>query len=177
MSEEPSEPEPETAKETPSSEPEAAPEPKPEPTPEPATDLWDSLKGITKIVGQWAWLVGLISGIVYLIWGLIDLFTWGLTALKYGYGYSLIWYIISGIACIIISLVIVLPRFSMKCKNEDWDYLLNDVLVLGTFRFPLMLLWGALLAIFGYGWGGAAVLVPAFILLFAGPKPYEWTTR
>jgi len=160
--------------------PESKPAPEPEPQKSVASDTWDSLKDVVKIIGTWAWLVGLISGIVYILTGIVGVVTsqigYSLLGISYGI-VSNIWHIISGAINIIIALAIVLPRFSMKCKNEDWDFLLNDVLVLGNFRFPLMLLWGGLLAGFGYGWGGAAVLIPAFMLLFAGPKPYEWTTE
>lgn len=180
MSEEPSQPDASPEQET--SDNETKPEAKPKPEKQVASDKWDSLREVVKIIGTWAWLIGLISGIVYLFWGIFGIVGAGITGVFGGSisitrSASIVWDIIRGSICIIISLAIVLPRFSMKCKNEDWDYLLNDVWVLGSFRFPLMLLWGILLAIFGYGWGGAGVLVPAFMLLFAGPKPYEWTTE
>ncbi|TFF99871.1 MAG: hypothetical protein EU541_03840 [Promethearchaeota archaeon] len=175
MSEEPSEPQGE-----PSPEPEPTPKPKPEPK---TSDTWDSLKDIAKIIGTWAWLIGLINGSIGVLVGLVNLITAGIFSGITGLSFSTlittstyVWYIIGGAVTIVLSLVIVLPRFSNKCKNEDWEFLLNDVLVLGSFRFPLMLLWGALLSIFGfYVWGGVGVLVPAFMLLFAGPEPYEWT--
>lgn len=180
MSEQPSESEPSPGQGGPSSKPETKAKSKPAQKKGPS-DAWNSLEKFVIIIGTWAWLIGLISGIYYVLSGIIGLiarqigiYLWW--ALGYGIGTN-IWYVISGAICIVISLAIVLPRFSMKCKNEDWDFLYNDVLVLGSFRFPLMLLWGGLLAAFGYGWGGAAVLFPAFVLLFAGPKPYEWATE
>lgn len=180
MSEEPSKSE----EEAPSPEkeiPPTQPEPEPSPSQPSQSDAWNSLKDIVKLIGEWAWLLGLINGIVYIIVGIVGIAGGGLLALAGLYGFGIIagnvWNIIGGIINIILSLFIVLPRFSMKCKNEDWDYLLNDVLLLGNIRFPWMLIWGILLEIFGVGWGGLAVFIPALILLFAGPKPYEWTAK
>lgn len=182
MSEQPSESEPSPREEE--SAPETEPKAKPEPSQKKAaSDKWDSLKDIAKIIGVWAWLVGLINGIVYILLGLVTVIFGGWGGSVVGLGATAgvtaesVWQIVGGSICIIVSLAFVLPRFSMKCKDEDWDYLLNDVMVLGNFRFPLMLLWGILLSVFGNGWGGIAVFVPAFILLFAGPKPYEWTVQ
>jgi hypothetical protein len=179
MSEQPSESEPSPGQEEPSSKPEPKAKSKPAQKKGPS-DAWNSLEKFVIIIGTWAWLIGLISGIILVLSGIAGLVASQLGSylwLGFGYGTGTnIWNIIGGAINIIISLAIVLPRFSMKCKNEDWDFLYNDVLVLGNFRFPLMLLWGGLLTVFSY-WGGAGVLFSAFVLLFAGPKTYEWFTE
>jgi len=122
-------------------------------------------------LGMIAWILGIVSGAITIIWGLITI-----PLVVYGFGYP-IWYIISGILAILISFFVILPKFSMKCSKKDWDSLLNWVLPLGNIRFPWMLIWGAIMSAFGWGYGGALILVPAFVLLFAGPKPYEWKTQ
>ncbi|MHA2088926.1 MAG: hypothetical protein ACW972_11655, partial [Promethearchaeota archaeon] len=82
--------------------------------------------------------------------------------------------IISGIIAILISFFIILPKFSLKCSKKDWDSLLNWTMALGSIKFPWMLFWGIMLEIFGYGWGGFAVIIPSLVLIFAGPRKYEW---
>ncbi len=122
-------------------------------------------------LGMIAWILGIISGVINILWGIITL-----PLVIIGLG-NPIWLIISGILAILVSFFIILPKFSIKCSKKDWDSLLNWVLPLGNIRFPWMLIWGAIMCTFGYGWGGIAILVPAFVLLFAGPKPYDWKTQ
>ncbi|UCC19239.1 MAG: hypothetical protein JSV62_14225 [Promethearchaeota archaeon] len=125
-------------------------------------------------LGQWAWILVMLNSVVDIIWGLVIIIS--LAGVAYGYlsmGYG-IWLLIGGIINALIAFSIILPKFSNKCAKKDWDYLLNWVLPIGNLRFPWMLMWGIILEIFGYGWGGLPVLIPAFFLLFAGPKPYDW---
>ncbi|MFO8020385.1 MAG: hypothetical protein R6U96_17320 [Promethearchaeia archaeon] len=159
---------------------------------EKAHSMWDMLKDYVILVGKWAWVICLINGIIYIIGGI-----WGLSwlgvlqgeaaASEYG-EYALtsaqadinyltaqyIWYVIGGIITIIFSYFYVKKRFSDKCADEDWDYLYNDVLTLGDFRIPWMLIFGILFEIFGQWWGGIPILFPAIVLLFFGPKEYQW---
>ncbi|MFX1501140.1 MAG: hypothetical protein ACFFDH_09285 [Promethearchaeota archaeon] len=123
--------------------------------------------------GKWAWVLVIINAIIDIIWGLyiIIIFT-GIPYLEA----PGIWLLIGGIINALIAFFIILPKFSIKCGNKDWDYLLNWVIPLGSLRFPWMLFWGIILEIFGYGWGGLPVLIPTIFLLFAGPKPYNWST-
>lgn len=122
-------------------------------------------------LGMIAWIVGIISGVVSIVWGILTI-----PFVIIGWT-NPIWLIISGILVILISFFIILPKFSMKCSKKDWDYLLNWVLPLGTVRFPWMLLWGIIVSILGFGWGGITIIIPALVLIFAGPKPYEWQTE
>jgi hypothetical protein len=121
-------------------------------------------------VGMIAWIIGIISGVISIIWGIA---TVPLVILGFG---SPIWLIISGIIAVLISFFIIFPMFSIKCQKKDWDSLLEWVLPIGNIRFPWMLLWGIILEIFTW-WGGLFVIIPAAVLLFAGPKKYEWTTE
>ncbi|MFW9828920.1 MAG: hypothetical protein ACFFEY_15125 [Candidatus Thorarchaeota archaeon] len=125
------------------------------------------------ILGKWAWLIAIASGIIDIIWGLYSVIL--LSALPYS-GYLMgfpIWLIISGILVALIGFAIIKPKFSDKCANMDWDYLLNWVMS-ENFRFPWMLFWGIVVEILGYGWGGFGIIIPALFLIFAGPKKYEW---
>jgi len=126
-------------------------------------------------LGKIAWIIGLASGVGYLIWGIIRISA--ISAIFFfGFGVvagPFIWGIIGGIIAIIISVAIIRPKFSNKCADQDWDFLMNWVMSEG-FRFPWMLFWGILLHIFGWYWGGFAVTIPALVLIFAGPKKYEW---
>jgi len=120
-------------------------------------------------IGMIAWIVGIISGVIQLLLGIA---TTPLIFLGIG---NPIWLIISGIIAILISFFIIFPMFSIKCQKKDWDSLLEWVLPIGNIRFPWMLLWGIILEIFTW-WGGLFVIIPALVLLLAGPKKYEWTT-
>jgi hypothetical protein len=118
-------------------------------------------------LGMIAWIVGIISGVISLIWGFL---TTPLILLGFG---NPVWLIISGIIAILISFFIILPMFSIKCQKKDWDSLLDWVLPIGNVNLPWMLIWGIILEIFTW-WGGLCVIVPSLVLLFAGPKKYEW---
>lgn len=133
---------------------------------------WENIESFVTILGKWAWVIAVINGVVYLLWGIIWFAFIPFSFMNATY----IWYIISGIITIIIAIIIVKPRFSSKCAAKDWDYLLNDVLTLGNIRIPWMLVWGILIEIFGNWWGGLPIIIPALLLIFMGPKPYDWTT-
>ncbi|TXT61073.1 MAG: conserved membrane protein of unknown function [Promethearchaeota archaeon] len=128
---------------------------------------WSDLEPLVKTIGEWAWVIVLANGIIYLITGILGLiFTFGI--------FTYIWDIISATITIFLGIYIIRPRFSEKCAAKDWNYLLNDVLILGDLRIPWILIWSLLLILFGHWWAGIPVLIPTIILLFAGPKPYKW---
>jgi len=159
MTEEPSEPPKE-----PSKKPE---EPKPEPSSE-----WGNLERWVSEIGKWAWIIALVNGIISVFWGAWRMF-W---TFPYTRWFILGWYIGGGVVVIIFAIAIVKPRFSNKCAEKDWDFLLNDILKLGSLRFPMMFVWAIIVTAFGYyAWGGAAIWFPAIVLVVAGPKQYQWT--
>ena len=149
---------------------------------------WESEHGWLITLGTWVWIFGLISGIVYLIWGIVNLsalsrvpsvvipfITTTVPTAWYASRGIGIWYIIGGAFNIIFSIAVVKFRFSDKVKNRDWNFLYEqEILKLGSLRFPLMLLYGILLSVFGFGWGGILMLIVVFFLLFAGPQEYQW---
>jgi hypothetical protein len=144
-------------------------------------DSWDSVKGFAVWLGTYGWIFLLITGIVYIIVGFIY-FTgaaiWGpyLPASDVAYlAFYGVFYVIGGILTIIFTVLFVKPRFSNKWAEEDYDYLLNDVVTIGKTRIPLMLIIGIILEIFLSWWGGLIILVPLLLLIFMGPKEYKWT--
>ncbi|MHA2399274.1 MAG: hypothetical protein ACXADU_10360 [Promethearchaeota archaeon] len=126
-------------------------------------------------LGTWAWVLGIVGGVISIIIGISTIATFS-GFLFLGLGLALgpaIWNIISGFIAIIIAIVIIRPKFSKRCADKDWDTLMNWVMSDG-FRFPWMLFWGILLHIFGYWFAGAFVTIPSLVLIFAGPREYEW---
>ncbi|MFX0057928.1 MAG: hypothetical protein ACFE85_16970 [Candidatus Hodarchaeota archaeon] len=140
------------------------------------SEEWKNASLVSNI-GKWAWIIGILNGIIYIIWGLatlvpLILVPFGILGIAYP-----VWMTLGGIIVILISFTIIKPKFSNKCEEKDWDALYNWVLNLGSFRLPWMLVWGILFEIFGNWWGGLPILIPALILLFAGPKEYNWSTK
>jgi len=137
-------------------------------------------ESIASGMGKWAWIVVLINGIIdvsYYAWVLFVNIAWNATVPAYLRRplFFPIWSMIWGVVIIIIAVSIIKPKFSNKCAAKDWDALYDWVLNLGKLRMPWMLIWGVFITIFGlWGWGGILIIVPACLLLFAGPKEYNW---
>ncbi|MFX0042988.1 MAG: hypothetical protein ACFE8L_08760 [Candidatus Hodarchaeota archaeon] len=137
---------------------------------------WEKYESFVVTLGKWAWIIVLINAIAtffYGIWVLVwEGRFWWIWRVGVAYG---IYLIASAVLIAVLAFIIVKPRFSDKCAAKDWDYIFNDVLVIGNARIPWMLIIGIVLEIFGlWWWGGLAVLIPMIILLAAGPKPYKW---
>ena len=125
-------------------------------------------------LGKWAWIIGILNGVIGILYyvGLSIIYWW----IPFYLG-SQIWNIIVIIIGIVISFLVIKPKFSKPCEEKDWDALYGWVLELGGLNIPWMLIWGVLLLYFGWwSWGGLAVLIPAIMLLFAGPKEYNWSS-
>ena len=140
---------------------------------------WQYASWVSQL-GKWAWIIGIINGLVGILWGSYLIIVW-LSILAWFPGAYVpteaIWWIIASILGIVISLLIIRPKFSKPCGEKDWDALYGWVLNLGGFNVPWMFIWGLLLFIFGwYGWAGLAVLIPAVMLIFVGPKEYNWSS-
>lgn len=138
---------------------------------------WSKYESFVSELGKWAWVIVLINGAIYVFWGI-----WILAWSGIGWGPWLwlpgralgVWYLIGAGLTIALAIIVIKPRFSNKCANKNWEWLFNDVLVLGSIRIPWMLIWGIIVTVVGQWWGGFPILIPAFILIFAGPKPYNW---
>ncbi|MHA1104331.1 MAG: hypothetical protein ACTSPN_01170 [Promethearchaeota archaeon] len=133
-------------------------------------------------LGKWAWIAGLINGILSLIFGIwliiveISLIPYyELLGIPPSY-FGGVWAIIGAIILIFVSFAIIKPKFSSKCAEKDWEALYGWTLALGGTKIPWMLIWGIIFTIFSwYYWGGIFVLLPAILLLFNGPRPYNWS--
>lgn len=141
---------------------------------------WSKYESFVSELGKWAWIIVLISGVIYVFWG-IWILAWGGIRGLWGLGglwllgrAEGVWYLIGAGLSVALAIIVIKPRFSNKCTDKDWDSLLNDVLVLGSIRIPWMLIWGIIITVVGQWWAGLTILIPAFFLIFAGPKPYNW---
>ena len=149
--------------------------------PKPSTPGSWQHASLVSALGRWAWIAGLINGIIELFVALIGI---GIGLLKnavspllkpYSPVYD-IWQLIGAIILIFISFVVLRPKFSNKCADQDWEALYNWILPLGNIKIPWMLIWGIILTIFSwFYWGGVLVLLPAILLIFMGPRPYNWS--
>ena len=132
---------------------------------------------LVSMLGKLAWIFGLINGIIEIIFALYNI-GWGIALGPFGVGLigTGVWYIIGAVILIFISFAIIRPKFSNKCAEQDWEALYSWVLNLGGTKIPWMLIWGIIFTIFSwYYWGGLFVLLPAILLLFMGPRTYNWS--
>jgi len=135
---------------------------------------WQHASWVSSL-GKWAWVIGVLNGIIGILYYV------GLSFIYWYYPFYLvsqIWNIILAIIGIAISFLVIKPKFSKPCGEKDWDALYGWVLNLGGFNIPWMLIWGIILVYFGWwSWAAYAVLIPAIVLLFAGPKEYNWSSE
>lgn len=140
-----------------------------------SNDFWTTLEPIiADWVGKYAWLILILIPIIMLIFSLLATIPLIIASIIPGTG-NLIWSIISTIFEIPLAWFWVKPKFSERCANREWDLLLDDVIVVGGYKIPWMLVMGLPLEVFGYGWLGLVVLGPAIAIIFFGPRqPYNW---
>jgi hypothetical protein len=149
--------------------------------PQPSTPKTWQFASIVSTLGKWAWIAGLINGILELIFAFVGIGL-GVAAnavwypvVVYSPAYD-IWQIIGAIILIFVSFAIIRPKFSNKCADQDWEALYNWTLALGNTKIPWMLIWGIIFTIFSWAyWGGILVLLPAILLIFMGTRPYNWS--
>ena len=142
-------------------------------------------------LGKWAWLLLLLTGVGRIFFELavaipaITIWEAGRDAyaiLMPGSPYNvlhpivgLIWPIIGGIISIFVALIVIKPKFSKPCGEKDWEALYGWTLNLGGKNVPWMFIWGIIFTIFGWFYvTGAFVMLPAIMLIWAGPRTYEW---
>ncbi len=135
-------------------------------------------------LGKWAWIIVIINGIIEIIYYIVliaEVAALNATLppeLQIPIPFWNIWSLIWGVIIILIGYIIIRPKFSEKCAAKDWDALYNWFLSIGDFKIPWMLIWGIIVEIFSlWWWGGLVILIPAFVLIFAGPKPYDWKIK
>ncbi len=142
-------------------------------------------------LGKWAWIILFVLGIIGLITALagalLALPAWEAGRAAYalllpGVPYPVInpiagaiWPIIGGIISIALALFIIKPKFSKPCGEKDWEALYGWTLKLGSLKVPWMFIWGIAYGIFGwYNFPAIFILLPAIMLIWAGPRKYEW---
>ncbi len=156
---------------------------------------WDKVKGFAKWLGTSSWIFLLIGGILFIVWGFIGLahpafveatieqapvlyanLVIDIAGALHIHGiFTYIMWFIGGILAIIFTFAFVKPRFSNKWKEEDYDYLINDVIKIGKLRIPLMLIVGIILEIVMSWWSGLLIIIPLLLLFFLRPKEYKRT--
>jgi len=149
---------------------------------------WENVEGFATFLGKIAWIILLVEGLIFIFWGI-----WGLSLVGAGAAvagatgttqyvaadlayYTFIYTldVIGGIITIIVAIILVRPRFSNKWAEQDYDYLLDDVLEIGSVRIPKFLIIGIVIEILTNFWGGLVILIPLLLLIFMGPKEYNW---
>ena len=154
-------------------------------------DTWSSIEKWVALAGKFSWvwlliqiLIGFIAVLGYLAaiaaWTIqiealapTDLFYAEFTAAKAQLVGQVVWYFI-GVAVSLAAIIIFVRPFAAKCGERDWDFLVNDVIVIAGYRIPKMLILGVVLEIFTQGYGGLLVLIPVLLILFLGPVPVQW---
>ena len=141
--------------------------------------------------GKWAWIILLVQApiriLLEILWVIPRIVYWESFRPYYTFlGQPMppmpigafIFGLIGGILTLVVSLVIIRPKFSKPCGDKDWDALLGWALNLGSLRVPWMFIWGAIFAIFSLFYAPAIFMIlPAVMIIFAGPKKYNWTSK
>lgn len=126
---------------------------------------WKSLEDIISFVGKFSWIILAIIAIWLIIGAIInflgDIIGWGIIQLV---GVAIMAYLVWTYGKI----------YSQKCKEKDWSFLVNDVLVIGSFQMPKMLAYGIVVAFITYGTGVIFIVLPALLIIFAGPEEFSW---
>ena len=124
-----------------------------------------SLENIISFVGKFSWIILAIISIFLIIGAIVNFFEdiigWGIVKLV---GVAIMAYLIWTYGKI----------YAQKCKEKDWSFLVNDVMVLGSIRIPKMLLYGIVVALITYGMGVILIILPALLIIFAGPEEFSW---
>ena len=129
---------------------------------------WKSLEDIISFVGKFSWIILAVIAF-FMIIGAIFSFI--------GSGIPLGIYNLLSVA-IMAYLVWTYGRiYAQKCKEKDWSFLVNDVLVIGSVQIPKMLAYGILICIFTYGTGIVLVVLPALLTMFMGPEEFSFSTK
>ena len=149
---------------------------------------WENVEGFATFLGKIAWIILLVEGLIFIFWGIWGL-SWvgagaavaGATGTTQYVAADLAYYtfiytldVIGGIITIIVAVVLVRPRFSKKWAEKDYDSLLDDVFEIGSMRIPKFLIIGIVIEIVTNFWGGLVILIPLVLLIFMGPKEYNW---
>jgi len=129
---------------------------------------WKSLEDIISFLGKFSWIILAIIAIGLIIAAIVSFIASGI--------FAGIWNLIS--VAIMAYLVWTYGKiYAQKCKEKDWSFLVNDVLVIGSFQMPKMLAYGIVISIFTYGTAIILIVAPALLIIFMGPEEFNWSTK
>lgn len=86
---------------------------------------------------------------------------------------KVVWYSVQ-IGMVLVCLIMYGIKFSNICKEFDWEATISEVIHFGDLRVPKMIFFGTIAAVFGSGFGGAGLIVPAVLILNLGPVTMQW---
>ena len=126
---------------------------------------WKSLENVIAFVGRFSWIILAIIAFFLIILAILnfigDIIGGGIFKLV---GVAIMAYLVWTYGRI----------YAQKSKEKDWSFLVNDVLVIGSFRIPKMLAYGLVVCIFSYGFGVILIVLPALLIMYMGPEEFNW---
>ncbi len=112
------------------------------------TALWPRIENYVQIVGKYSWIFAFVGALVFEILAFVSI-----SSRLYA---NAIWDVIITAVDAICLFIYVYSRFGKKAQNKEWQWLVDDVLKVGLYRIPWMLIFGVILEVFGY-WSGLGV--------------------
>lgn len=126
---------------------------------------WKSLEDVISFIGRYSWIILAFIAVILIILAILSFIASGIL--------EGIWNILS--VAIMAYLVWTYGKvYSQKSKEKDWSFLLNDVLVIGSFRIPKMLAYGIVISFFTYGTAVILIVAPALLIMYMGPEEFNW---
>lgn len=132
---------------------------------------WKSLEKWVSLGGQFSWVLF----VIWIIVRLISIIVLGIVPDTRVKGWFYVFWGFLSITVIIYLGITFLKPFAIKCKEKDWSYLVNDVIVFDIYRIPKMLVLGLVLLIFS-SWGSSLVILVSLFIIFMGPEEVQWKT-
>lgn len=131
-------------------------------------NTWKSFEEIISFVGKFSWIILAIIAFILIIGAIFSFIADGIVLGIYN--------LIS--VAIMAYLVWTYGKiYAAKSKEKDWSFLVNDVLVIGSFQLPKMLAYGIVISIFTYGTAVILIVAPALLIIFIGPEEFNWSTK
>ena len=129
---------------------------------------WKSLEDVISFLGKFSWIILAIIAIGLIIVAIFSFIADGI--------FAGIWNLLS--VAVMAYLVWTYGKiYAQKSKEKDWSFLVNDVLVIGSFRIPKMLAYGIVISIFTYGTAIILIVAPSLLIIFMGPEEFSWSTK
>lgn len=135
---------------------------------------WENVKQTVIGMGKFAWLNTLAAAITWIAVGAWRLY-WGILGSGFspfgtlGFGRIIaagVFFLICGVMNLVLTFIYVLPKFSKKIQEEDWQYIVDDKV--GTSNLMKSVLYSIILIVLGF-FGSALMLICALIIMKAAP--------